>query len=147
MRPQHRRPRWPQPSDGLISAEGSSVTFSWIRRDSCQEPGPKAKATKIPHDELSVVLATYNGERYLARQLESIKNQARQPDELVVGDDGSVDGTVEILKRFKKTAPFLVTMIHRNRFGVAMNFLLTLQAAQGNFIAFADQDDVWHPES
>jgi glycosyltransferase involved in cell wall biosynthesis len=107
---------------------------------------PKARDSKIQHVELSVVMATYNGERYLARQLESIKDQTRLPDELVVGDDGSVDETVGILTDFQKIAPFQVTLIHRNRVGVAMNFLLTVQASRGSLIAFADQDDVWLPE-
>jgi rhamnosyltransferase len=101
---------------------------------------------KIRQEQLSVVLATYNGERHLAQQLESIRDQTRRPDELVVGDDGSVDRTLEIAMRFKETAPFPVTLVRRDRVGVAPNFLLSLEASQGEFVAFADQDDVWLPE-
>jgi glycosyltransferase involved in cell wall biosynthesis len=91
-------------------------------------------------------MATYNGERYLQQQLESIQAQTHPPDELVVGDDGSVDGTIGILMRFKQTAPFPVTVIGRERVGVTKNFLLSFDASQGNLVAFADQDDLWLPE-
>jgi glycosyltransferase involved in cell wall biosynthesis len=91
-------------------------------------------------------MATYNGERYLARQLASIGGQTRQPDELVVGDDGSVDRTVEIVTSFRESAPFPVKLILRDRTGIAANFLLSLEASEGDLVAFADQDDVWLPE-
>jgi glycosyltransferase involved in cell wall biosynthesis len=95
---------------------------------------------------LSVVLATYNGGHYLQEQLESIRAQTRRPDELVVGDDGSEDATLQILDRFQRTAPFPVTVARRHRTGIVGNFMLSVGDARGDVLAFSDQDDVWLPE-
>ena len=51
---------------------------------------------------ISVVMATYNGERYLQEQLESICNQTYQPDEIIISDDHSSDSTSEIIRSFQK---------------------------------------------
>ena len=68
---------------------------------------------------VSVVMATYNGDRYLRDQLASVREQDRLPAELLIGDDGSTDATHEILQEFRSTAPFPVS-IERNaqRLGV-----------------------------
>lgn len=95
---------------------------------------------------LSVVLATYNGERYLQQQLDSISEQTRPPDELVVGDDGSDDSTLQILERFQQKAPFPVTVARRQQTGIVSNFMLSVGDAHGDVVAFSDQDDVWLPE-
>ncbi len=94
---------------------------------------------------ISVVLATFNGERYLEEQLASIARQHRPPDELVVGDDGSSDGTLDMIERFRRSSAFPVTVIHNRHSGVGTNFLTSVEASQGRYIAFADQDDVWLP--
>ncbi|MGD0882558.1 MAG: glycosyltransferase [Acidimicrobiales bacterium] len=96
--------------------------------------------------EVSVVLATYNGERFVGQQLESIRRQQRPPDELVVGDDGSTDGTMAVVEAFRKSAPFPVTVLRRERVGLAVNFLRTFEESSGTFVAFCDQDDVWVPQ-
>ena len=92
---------------------------------------------------LSVVLATCNGEKYLAAQLKSLEEQILLPEELVVFDDCSVDGTVSVLREFAKNAPFAAE-IHENLspLGAAQNFA----AAKGDYIAFCDQDDVWQKD-
>ena len=90
-------------------------------------------------------MATYNGSAYLGEQLASILHQTRQPDELVVGDDGSDDNTVGILRSFAEEAPFPVKLLQHDHFGFGTNFLLTLEESQGELVAFADQDDVWRP--
>lgn len=95
---------------------------------------------------LSVALATYNGERFLDQQLESIARQTLKPAECVVGDDGSTDGTLDLLERFARSAPFPVSITRNNqRLGVADNFLTTAGRCAGELIAFCDQDDVWLP--
>lgn len=96
-------------------------------------------------NRLSVVLATFNGERYLPEQLESLRSQTRQPDELIVGDDGSADTTLSIVARFAKVSTFPVTIIRRQNVGFVANFLMSCEAAHSNVLAFADQDDIWHP--
>lgn len=96
---------------------------------------------------VSVALATYNGRRYLPEQLASLAAQTRRPDELVVCDDLSTDGTVELLEQFARTAPFPVR-IHRNasNLGVLRNFEKALSLCEGDIIFLSDQDDVWLPE-
>ena len=59
-------------------------------------------------DKISIALCTYNGEQFLSRQLESIQQQTRAPDELIVCDDCSTDRTIEILRDFAALAPFPV---------------------------------------
>lgn len=89
-------------------------------------------------------MATYNGERFIQNQLESIARQTLMPYELVVTDDGSSDDTMDIITEFSRVAPFPVRM-YRNevRLGYADNFLKCASHCRGDFIAFSDQDDVW----
>lgn len=96
---------------------------------------------------ISVVLATYNGERYLPELLDSLKQQTRLPDELVVCDDGSSDETLSVVRSFAGDAPFPV-YIHVNpvNLGFNRNFLSGAARCTGDLIAFCDQDDVWKPE-
>jgi glycosyltransferase involved in cell wall biosynthesis len=94
--------------------------------------------------QLSIALATYNGERFLQEQLDSLLRQTLLPQELVVCDDGSTDATVSILEAFATEAPFSV-QIHRNErnLGHGDTFLKAAMLCEGNWIAFCDQDDVW----
>jgi glycosyltransferase involved in cell wall biosynthesis len=94
---------------------------------------------------LSVAMGTYNGGPFLREQLDSIAAQTRLPDELVVCDDGSSDGTVAILNDFAAIAPFPVR-VHVNpaNLGTAKNFERAIGLARGEVIALADQDDVWY---
>lgn len=96
---------------------------------------------------VSVAMCTYNGEKYLGAQLESILAQTRLPDELVVCDDNSTDATVSMLEQFAASAPFPVRL-YRNarRMGSTRNFEQAIRHCRGEFIALTDQDDVWHPE-
>lgn len=94
--------------------------------------------------KISIAMATYNGEKYLQEQLNSFVAQPRQPDELVVCDDGSSDATVEILRRFAVSAPFEVS-IHENEsnLGYAKNFEKAMSLCSGDIVFLSDQDDVW----
>lgn len=96
---------------------------------------------------VSIVLATYNGARFLPEQLASLAAQTLPPRELIISDDGSTDATLAIAGAFRDQAPFPVT-IRRNatRLGYGENFLSAAQGASGDYIAFCDQDDVWDPE-
>jgi len=95
---------------------------------------------------LSVVLCTYNGAQHLPALLDSLAGQSRLPDELLVCDDGSADATQELIAAFAERAPFAVRW-HRQkqRLGPAANFVAAAQRARGEWIAFCDQDDIWHP--
>jgi glycosyltransferase involved in cell wall biosynthesis len=99
-------------------------------------------------------MATYNGEKYLAEQVKSILEQLSKNDELVVSDDGSTDGTLEILESFKDSR---IKVFHHDRFEISgkgannkyysltQNFFNSMQHAKGDYIFFSDQDDKWLP--
>jgi glycosyltransferase involved in cell wall biosynthesis len=89
-------------------------------------------------------MASYNGERFVGEQLQSFIDQSRQPDELVICDDGSTDSTVAIAEEFARTAPFPVH-VHRNpqNLGYARNFERAIGLCSGDIIFLSDQDDVW----
>jgi glycosyltransferase involved in cell wall biosynthesis len=95
---------------------------------------------------ISVALCTYNGERFLAQQLASIASQARLPDELVVCDDRSTDGTMAIVRKFAASAPYPVRIFeNEHNLGFAANFERAIRLCEGNLIALSDQDDIWYP--
>ncbi len=95
---------------------------------------------------ISVAMATYNGETFLAEQLRSIAAQGAAPLELVVRDDGSSDDTLPILRSFAAQAAFPVRILPPGpRLGFADNFLAAADACEGDYVAFSDQDDVWLP--
>jgi glycosyltransferase involved in cell wall biosynthesis len=96
--------------------------------------------------KLSVALCTYQGERFLGEQLDSILRQRRLPDELVVCDDGSTDDSAGIVGRFTARAPFpLRLIVNANRLGSTRNFDQAIRLCSGDVIVLADQDDVWLP--
>ena len=94
---------------------------------------------------ISVAMATYNGERFLAEQLASLAGQTILPSELVLRDDGSGDGTLDVLARFQSDSPFPVRVERGSRLGFADAFLAAAASCSGELIAFCDQDDVWLP--
>jgi glycosyltransferase involved in cell wall biosynthesis len=94
--------------------------------------------------KISIALCTYNGEAFLPEQLESIENQTRRPDEMIVCDDGSSDGTWDILQAFKKNSCFPVQIFRNEKtLGSTKNFEKTILLCNGDIIALSDQDDVW----
>lgn len=96
---------------------------------------------------ISIAMATYNGERFLQEQLDSLARQTLLPCELVVCDDGSTDGTLAILEKFAAEAPFPVRIFRNEvRLGYGPNFLKAASLCSGDLIAFCDQDDVWLEE-
>jgi len=99
------------------------------------------------HAKFSVAMCTYNGTRFVREQLASIASQTRLPDELVVCDDRSTDATVECICEFARTAPFPVRIFENEKnIGSTKNFERAIELCEGDFIAVADQDDVWLPE-
>lgn len=89
-------------------------------------------------------MATYNGEKFIQEQLDSIAHQDLPPMELVITDDGSTDATLEIVDAFARSAPFAVRVFrNETRLGYADNFLKAASLCQGGLIAFCDQDDIW----
>ena len=93
--------------------------------------------------KISVALASYNGEKYIKEQLESILNQSVQVDEIVVSDDGSKDSTVEIVRAFNDSR--IVLLQDNVNHGYTGNFEHALKHTTGDIILLSDQDDVWMP--
>ncbi|HEV7699991.1 MAG TPA: glycosyltransferase family 2 protein, partial [Pyrinomonadaceae bacterium] len=94
--------------------------------------------------KISVALCTYDGERFLGEQLESIASQTLPPDELVVRDDGSSDATASIVKEFARESGMRVDFrINSERLGSTRNFERVISECTGDIIFLADQDDIW----
>lgn len=91
--------------------------------------------------KISVCMATYNGEKYIKEQLESILSQISENDEVIVSDDSSNDKTIEIIKSFND----MRIRIYKNEKekGYTRNFENALEKASGDIIFLSDQDDVW----
>ena len=92
---------------------------------------------------ISVCLATYNGEKYIRQQLESILSQLSDSDEVIISDDGSTDLTLKIIEDFKDKR--IKTFKNNKNHGINGNFENALNCAAGDFIFLSDQDDVWLP--
>jgi glycosyltransferase involved in cell wall biosynthesis len=92
-------------------------------------------------------MCTFRGERFLAAQLDSIAGQTLLPAEVVVCDDGSTDGTIDLVQRFAAGAPFPVRRhVNPVNLGVTANFERAISLCDGAIVALADQDDVWRPD-
>ncbi|MFZ5723709.1 MAG: glycosyltransferase [Pseudomonadota bacterium] len=104
---------------------------------------PDMPATGQP--AVSVVMATYNGKRYLAEQLDSIANQTRRPDELLIIDDASSDGTPEFLAAWARDKPWARIERNPENLGINGTFYRLLTESRGKHVFIADQDDVWLP--
>lgn len=94
---------------------------------------------------LSVAIATYNGEKRIIRQLESIVNQTVVPDEIVISDDKSTDNTLFVVQEFSKKYPDIRWLILSNdkNLGYKKNFERAILKTSGDIIFLSDQDDYW----
>jgi glycosyltransferase involved in cell wall biosynthesis len=91
-----------------------------------------------------VVLATYNGERYIKSQLESILSQSVKPVRILIRDDGSRDNTVSILRDIKKQSNTDIIIISDGiNLGYIKNFEKLCELTCSEYIFFCDQDDIW----
>ena len=97
---------------------------------------------------VSVVLAAYNGGEFIEQQLESILSQSSPADELVVADDGSDDGTLDLVERrfVGRGLPDLIVLPPAETRGVSANFERAILASSGDLVALSDQDDIWVPD-
>lgn len=95
---------------------------------------------------VAVILATYNGERFLPEQLRSLDRQTRRPDCVVLRDDGSSDCSVDIVRHWANAVALPLQIVSGKRLGPAKSFLQALKEAESaDIFMFADQDDVWLP--
>lgn len=93
--------------------------------------------------KVSVAMATYNGEKYIKEQLETILNQLHADDEIIISDDGSVDRTIDIINSFNDNR---IKIIDGPKCGVKKNFENAIKNSKGEYIFLADQDDIWLPD-
>jgi|GEM_PF-380971 glycosyltransferase involved in cell wall biosynthesis len=91
---------------------------------------------------ISIVVATYNGDKYLAKQLDSLISQTYSNFEIIVSDDSSTDKTQTILENYSKKHGIKVLPNKKGK-GLVGNFSNGLLAAKGEYIALCDQDDIW----
>lgn len=92
---------------------------------------------------ISVALATYNGERYLREQLDSLLAQTMPFTELVVCDDCSTDNTLSILREYASLDSRIKVIENERNLGFRRNFEKAIRLCEGDLIALCDQDDVW----
>ncbi|MBR6117887.1 MAG: glycosyltransferase [Paludibacteraceae bacterium] len=95
-------------------------------------------------DRISIALASYNGARFLRDQLDSLYTQTLLPDEVVVCDDASTDGTADILKEYHDKYG-LKYVINDHSLGCNQNFFKAIDLCSGEYICICDQDDIWLP--
>ena len=95
---------------------------------------------------VSVVMATYNGAKYIREQLDSILEQTYQIQEIIIQDDGSTDDTVAICEEYARKYPNVHVFRNPKNLGFNENFHTCALRATGDLVAFSDQDDVWFPE-
>lgn len=92
---------------------------------------------------VSIVLATYNGESFLAKQLESVFKQSYSNIEIIAVDDGSSDNTLRILNEHAAMHPAMTVYSNEHNLGFVKNFQRGCSLVTGDLIAFCDQDDYW----
>lgn len=95
---------------------------------------------------VDILLASYNGEKYIGTQIDSILWQSYEDWHLYIRDDGSTDGTVKIIERYCEHYPGKITFIQdqKGRGNLTHNFFELLQYASGEYVMFSDQDDIWY---
>ena len=96
---------------------------------------------------VNVLLATYNGEKFLQAQIESIINQTYSDWKIFARDDCSKDRTVDILREYAATYPDQFYLIDNSdgNLGCVQNFSRLLEVVESGYFMFCDQDDIWMP--
>ena len=93
---------------------------------------------------ISIAMATYNGEKFIEEQLDSILAQTIKDFEIVICDDCSNDRTFFILEQYAKKYPLIKLHKNTKNLGFRENFLQAINLCTGDFIALCDQDDIWN---
>ncbi|VTS20934.1 glycosyltransferase [Streptococcus pseudoporcinus] len=98
--------------------------------------------------KINILMSTYNGEQFLAEQIESIRNQTITDWHLLIRDDGSSDRTPEIIEEYvaKDSRIHFINAENRENYGVIKNFFTLLKYEKADYYFFSDQDDIWLPD-
>lgn len=94
-------------------------------------------------EKVNILMATYNGRKYLKEQIDSILNQTYTDFRLLISDDASTDSTLKILEQYEKKDKRIEIYSHEKNIGVVANFEFLLSKVRSEYFMFADQDDVW----
>lgn len=97
-------------------------------------------------EKVDILLATYNGEKYLEAQLDSILSQTYTNFRLLISDDSSTDSTKDILEKYKKIDNRIEVFYQENNLGVVKNFEFLLNKVENKYYMLSDQDDIWKEE-
>ena len=95
-------------------------------------------------EQIDILLATYNGEKYLKEQLDSILNQTYTNFRLLISDDCSKDYTRQILKEYEKKDSRIKLFFQEKNLGYVKNFEFLLTKSTAEYIFFSDHDDIWY---
>jgi len=93
--------------------------------------------------KISVAMASYNGKKFIKKQLDSILSQSLKPAEIIICDDGSTDDTVRIIRGYPAESNIRLVINDKN-LGYIKNFEKAISLCSHPFIALSDQDDIWH---
>lgn len=93
---------------------------------------------------ISVAMTTYNGEKYLSEQIDSIINQTYKNIEIIICDDSSTDNTINILKEYENKYNNIKIYLNESNIGLNNNFEKAIKKCNGEYIAISDQDDIWN---
>ena len=98
-------------------------------------------------DRVDILMSTFNGQEFLAEQLNSIRKQTYKNWNLIIRDDGSYDSTILMIKSFREKFPNKVRFIQdeKGNLGSSKGFLELLKYVNSNYVMFCDQDDIWKP--
>ena len=91
---------------------------------------------------ISVAMTSYNGEKYIAKQISSILDNLSENDELIISDDGSTDSTLDVIKSFHDKR---IRVYEGPHDGINRNFANAIKHCKGKYIFLSDQDDIWYP--
>ena len=94
----------------------------------------------------AILLATYNGEKFLREQLDSLLQQTYSDWTLYIHDDGSTDSTKEIIKEYEQKYENITMLRYPSQKGAKNNFMSLLERVEANYYLFCDQDDVWRKD-
>lgn len=93
---------------------------------------------------ISVAMATYNGEKYIIQQIESILSQSKAVDEIIIVDDNSDDNTVELIENLN--CPLIQVYQNKTNLGYIENFYKAIALTKGKYVFLSDQDDIWEKD-
>lgn len=123
---------------GRISGRGATREASIIAKKAAESPAARS-SSKSP--TVSVVIPAYNSARWIEEAIESVLAQSVPPQDIIVVDDGSTDDTARRVAKFGNR----VRYVHQENQGVAAARNAGIARSTGDWIAFLDADDVWHP--